>query len=645
MKHTKRVFGTLLCLFLCAVLLHTTAFAATTPSITLSSVVTEPGKDVVLSVELADNPGLMAMMFQIGYDHSLLTLTGIEDAGLTGWERNSDRVLWLGEADSSFSGTILKLKFHVSPNAGSGDLPVSLSCNSGDVGNHNEDPITPKLTAGKIHIHGWEAPTYVWSNDNSRCTATRVCKHDASHTETETVQSTSRVTRPAACESAGETTYTAVFTNPAFATQTKPVTNIAALGHDYKLTGWSWTGRTAAAATFTCSRDASHVQTVNAAITSERTEPTADKDGSIVYTAAVTFQGTKYTDTQTEILPATGRDYVLSGWTWDGVRSAFATFKDKNSDSEVRSDATITSSERVKPGCETAGEAVYTATVVFNGKTYTDEKTAPEEPLGHDWGAPSYKWSDDNTSVTATAVCKRDKTHELTETVKTNFILTQPSTFETTGTGYYLASFENALFEEQRKDVVVPAAACEGGDTCPSSAFTDMPAVTSYMHVPIDWAVVNQVTLGTSATKFGPQKSCTRAQFVTFLWRVKGQPEPESNNNPFEDVKEGAFYYKSVLWAAEQGVTSGTSATKFSPGKSVTRGQVVTFLWRFEGSEEPANPKNPFTDVQENAYYFKAMLWAVAKNITTGTSPTTFNPNGNCTRAQCVTFLYREFGK
>ena len=131
---------------------------------------------------------------------------------------------------------------------------------------------------------------------------------------------------------------------------------------------------------------------------------------------------------------------------------------------------------------------------------------------------------------------------------------------------------------------------------------------------------------------------------MTFLWRVKGQPEPETDNNPFTDVKPTAYYYKPVLWAVGQGVTAGTSPTTFSPNSKVTRAQVVTFLWRYEGNPEPTSSDNPFTDVKPGAYYNAAVRWAVEKQITSGTSKTTFSPNDNCTRAQCVTFLYREFG-
>lgn len=127
---------------------------------------------------------------------------------------------------------------------------------------------------------------------------------------------------------------------------------------------------------------------------------------------------------------------------------------------------------------------------------------------------------------------------------------------------------------------------------------------------------------------------------MTFLWRAEGQPAPTTTENPFTDVEEGTYYYDAVLWAVENGITTGTSATTFAPEKTITRSQAVTFLWRNAGA--PASEvENPFTDVAADAYFADAVLWAVESGVTTGTSETTFSPDANCIRAQIVTFLYR----
>ena len=162
----------------------------------------------------------------------------------------------------------------------------------------------------------------------------------------------------------------------------------------------------------------------------------------------------------------------------------------------------------------------------------------------------------------------------------------------------------------------------------------------AYYYDAVLWAVEQKVTSGTSATTFSPDASCTRAQMVTFLWRAAGSPKVENGKNPFADVKADAYYYDAVLWAVEKGVTSGTSATTFSPDATVTRGQTVTFLYRNAGSPEVSGTM-PFTDVEADAYYAKAVQWAVQQKITTGTSETTFSPMSDCTRGQIVTFLYR----
>ena len=162
---------------------------------------------------------------------------------------------------------------------------------------------------------------------------------------------------------------------------------------------------------------------------------------------------------------------------------------------------------------------------------------------------------------------------------------------------------------------------------------------SAYYASAVQWAVQQGVTNGTSATTFSPDASCTRAQAVTFLWRAAGSPTPTSTTCPFTDVDASSYYYKAVLWAYENGITLGTSETTFSPDETVNRAQVVTFLQRtLNGS---ASGTNPFSDVTASDYYYEAVLWAVANEITNGTGANTFSPAKTCTRAEIVTFLYR----
>lgn len=173
-----------------------------------------------------------------------------------------------------------------------------------------------------------------------------------------------------------------------------------------------------------------------------------------------------------------------------------------------------------------------------------------------------------------------------------------------------------------------------------TNPFTDV-YESDYYYDAVLWAVANGVTNGTSATTFGPNVTVTRAQMVTFLWRAHGSPEV-TGTNPFADVSTSDYYYDAVLWAVDNGVTNGTSATTFSPDMAVTRAQAVTFQWRAAGS--PVVSGSSFGDVASDAYYVNAVTWAVANGITNGTSATTFSPDVVVSRAQAVTFLHRELG-
>lgn len=175
--------------------------------------------------------------------------------------------------------------------------------------------------------------------------------------------------------------------------------------------------------------------------------------------------------------------------------------------------------------------------------------------------------------------------------------------------------------------------------------FEDVKPGTWYYNA-VMWAVDEHITTGTGATTFSPDKPCSRAQAVTFLWRAAGSPTPKSTANPFSDVKAGTYYYNAVLWAVENGITSGMGKGMFGPEEKCTRSQIVTFLYRMDkkinGSEEnDGNDDNPFEDIVEGKWYYDAVLWAVKNGITTGTSKTKFSPDDICTRAQSVTFLYR----
>ena len=180
------------------------------------------------------------------------------------------------------------------------------------------------------------------------------------------------------------------------------------------------------------------------------------------------------------------------------------------------------------------------------------------------------------------------------------------------------------------------------GELPETGTFTDVDE-NDYFFDAVEWAAENGITGGVSAERFGAALDCSRAQTMTFLWRAMGEPEPGSYDPALTDVKRGSYYYDAVLWAMQEGVTTGAGKGLFAPDATVTRGQFVTFLYRLSG--EKSDAVHPFTDVPAGSYYGPAIAWAYSKGITTGTSKTAFSPDSPCTRAQIITFLYRYFNQ
>ena len=205
--------------------------------------------------------------------------------------------------------------------------------------------------------------------------------------------------------------------------------------------------------------------------------------------------------------------------------------------------------------------------------------------------------------------------------------------------GKSIGAVKSYTFENVSRTHTIEVIFMKANGNPQTGVFVDV-ATGSYYEDAVDWAVENGITKGTDDTHFSPDGICTRAQAVTFLWRTAGSPKPETRAMPFTDVPVGSYYYDAVLWAVENGITKGTSETRFSPNMTCSRAQIVTFLWRSEKSPA-AGTANPFADVKSTAYYAGAVLWAVREDITKGTTNTTFSPDADCTRAQIVTFLWR----
>ena len=173
-----------------------------------------------------------------------------------------------------------------------------------------------------------------------------------------------------------------------------------------------------------------------------------------------------------------------------------------------------------------------------------------------------------------------------------------------------------------------------------AGVFTDVDP-GQYYYRPVYWALENDITAGTTPTTFSPGDNCTRAQTVSFLWRMAGEPEPESIKTNFADVPTNRFFSKAVAWAVENGITSGKTPATFDPYGICTRAEFVSFLYRAAGKPEVHNTNTSFTDVESVRYYARPVAWAVENGVTAGTTPTTFSPDNICRRGQVVSFLYR----
>ena len=376
---------------------------------------------------------------------------------------------------------------------------------------------------------------------------------------------------------------------------------------------------------------------------------------------------------------ATGHKYGDITYTWSKdntsctAKKVCSVCKD-----EVTETVDTTSSVTTAATCTTKGTKTYTATFSAANGFVTQTKNVDIAATGHDWsnkdgicavchtkcdqvhkpgttcevchkytsypyvpGAPTYPATAPaapNGTVTVTP-SNASKGTNVTVTVKPNegYELGSLAVKDASGNLLPLADLGNGKYSFVMPDGKVSVEA-EFVKTAATS-FADVPA-NAYFADAVKWAVDKGVTNGLSDTMFGPYESCTRAQIVTFLWRAAGSPEPKAMSS-FTDVPANAYYAKAVAWAVENGITNGMTATEFAPDATCTRGQSVTFLYRaLKGS---ASGSANFTDVKSDAFYADAINWAVANNVTNGTSNTTFSPNADCTRAEIVTFLYRAY--
>ena len=304
--------------------------------------------------------------------------------------------------------------------------------------------------------HAYGEPVWKW-NDDFTASVTFTCGNNASHVETVNAAVTNEVTTAATCEVDGVRTYTAkvTFEGKEY-TDTKTET-IAATGHAYGAPVWKWNDDFTASATFTCGNNATHVETVNAAVTNEvTTAATCKADGVRTYTAKVTFEGKEYTDTKTEVIPATGHAYGEPVWKWNDDFTASATFTCGNDTSHVETvNATVTNAVTTEATCKADGVRTYTAKVTFEGKEYTDTKTEVIPATGHAYGEPVWKWNDDLTA-SATFTCGKDASHVETVNAAVTNEVTTAATCKADGVRTYTAkvTFEGKEYTDTKTEVI-----------------------------------------------------------------------------------------------------------------------------------------------------------------------------------------------
>ena len=313
--------------------------------------------------------------------------------------------------------------------------------------------------------HSWNDAVYTWSDDGSTCTATRTCKNDSTHTETSKATVTGAQTKAPTCTEKGETTYKATFEADWAMTQTKVLADIPATGHSYGEPVWSWSedGKTCTV-TFTCEKDENHKESPKVTVTSaEKAPATCTEAGVTTYTATVEFNGKTYTDTKDVAdIPATGHSYGEPVWSWaeDGKTCKVTFTCEKDENHKKTPEVKVTSAVKTPATCTEKGVTTYTATVEFNGKTYTDTKDLTDIPAtDHSYGEPVWNWSEGGKTCTVTFICEKDETHKETPKVKITSAVKTPATCTEAGVTTYTATVEfNGKTHTDTKDVAdIPA--------------------------------------------------------------------------------------------------------------------------------------------------------------------------------------------
>lgn len=526
--------------------------------------------------------------------------------------------------------------------------------------------------------HEWGEPTYVWTEDNGSVTATRICAHDSTHVETETVETTYTETVRATCLTSGTGTYTAEFQNAAFAPQTKNVV-IDALNHEWGEPTYEWDGEDSILITATrvCLHDSKHIETENAvAVYSEEESkaPTCEEDGKLVYIA--TFKNEAFQPQTKEIkLEARGHYWTLNHenepeWAEDysKVTLHLVCANDETHTMDLVWEDIESSHD--EPECEWGGGTQYTAEFEYEESWFSVNTYVEEPARGHDFTA-AWTWSDDGTMAYVTLTCSRSAEHTQKVVVDKSGItteVTKKADCETPGETTYTATvvYEGATYTDTKVIADVPATGHKYGEPTWTWNDANTEATAKFVCANNEEHVAEvKATLSENVTRpampgiagsktvtatvefegktYTDAKTVSIEALPVIVFPSDPTPTPQPDPEPwYEDVAEDAYYAEAVKWSDENGIIAPVSESIWNPDGDVTRGQFIINLYKAAGTPA-AEGENPFEDVTD-AELTKAVVWAVGKGIAKGVSATRFAPDSKLTRAHAVTFLYRAVG-
>ena len=642
-------------------------------TLTIGNLVADAGEEIEVPIRISNNTGILGATITITYAEEL-TLTKIQKGdALTSLtmtkpgklSANPINIVWDGESDADVSnGTIAILTF-TAPKV-NGKYSITISYKSGAVIDADLKPVSLNIENGTVevqngvHIHTLVAHTVknatCTENGNGAywsCSGCDKLFSDADAVneikEIPEIKATGHKTqlqnmKNATCTAEG---YTGDEVCTVCGQTVKKGENIGKVAHSYNdgVVTMEPTCEKEGVKTYTCTV-CGDSYTESIAKVAHKTELKNAKEATCTETGATgdevcTVCGA--TIKASEVIPAKGHKtetngYVAptcteSGWTGTGVCTVCGETVSENTEipalghtpeAVAGKDATCTES-----GLTDGSKCAVCGTVLTEQKVIPPKGHTPEAVAGKEATCTESGLTDGSKCAVCGTVLTEQKTIAALGHCFTHYVYNNDAKAGVDGT-------ETAKCDRCGVTDTRTAA----GTALPKVSFTDVPAGKYYTDA-VSWAVENEITNGTTATTFSPDNACNRGQIVVFLWRMAGKPIAQNRNNPFTDVKEGSFCYEAVLWAAEQGITTGKTATTFCPAETCNRGQIVTFLWRYAGKPAPQNQNRQFVDVAAGSFCDQAVMWAVENQITLGVDATHFNPTGKCTRGHAVTFLYR----